>query len=220
MNVRATLGAIAIAGTLGLTASQANAVVVLETIGGTTVAGQGQFSSKAGATTIDFNSTPGNLTGGSLLTGSNLPTNVAPFGDATQYLAIGSSGPLSTTAALNFGSAQTYFGLYWGSIDSANTLTFLDASNNVVATVFGPSPGNGDQTAVGSKYVNFDFTGGTFQSVMFTTSAATFELDNVAIGSFVSSVPEASTWTMLMVGFFGVGFAAYRRKSRPAFRLA
>jgi choice-of-anchor C domain-containing protein len=37
-------------------------------------------------------------------------------------------------------------------------------------------------------------------------------LDNVA----VTAVPEASTWAMMILGFAGVGFMAYRRKSQPA----
>jgi hypothetical protein len=40
------------------------------------------------------------------------------------------------------------------------------------------------------------------------------------IGAPVSAVPEASTWAMMVVGFLGVGIVAYRRKNRPAFRLA
>ena len=31
-----------------------------------------------------------------------------------------------------------------------------------------------------------------------------------------SAVPEASTWTMMILGFAAVGFIAYRRKSKPA----
>jgi hypothetical protein len=34
-----------------------------------------------------------------------------------------------------------------------------------------------------------------------------------------SPVPELPTWAMMVVGFAGVGFLAYRRKSKPAFRL-
>ena len=32
----------------------------------------------------------------------------------------------------------------------------------------------------------------------------------------VGSVPEPSTWAMMLLGFAGVGFMAYRRKSKPA----
>jgi hypothetical protein len=34
----------------------------------------------------------------------------------------------------------------------------------------------------------------------------------------VTAVPEPSTWSLIILGFFGVGFLAYRRRS-PAFRL-
>jgi hypothetical protein len=34
------------------------------------------------------------------------------------------------------------------------------------------------------------------------------------------SVPEPSTWAMMILGFCGVGFMAYRKKSKPAFSLA
>jgi PEP-CTERM motif len=35
-------------------------------------------------------------------------------------------------------------------------------------------------------------------------------------GDTVSAVPEPSTWAMMILGFAGVGFMAYRRKSKPA----
>jgi hypothetical protein len=34
----------------------------------------------------------------------------------------------------------------------------------------------------------------------------------------VAAVPEPTTWAMTLLGFAGVGFMAYRRKSKPAFR--
>ncbi len=36
----------------------------------------------------------------------------------------------------------------------------------------------------------------------------------------VSAVPEPSTWAMMLLGFAGVGFVAYRRKSKPALMAA
>jgi hypothetical protein len=36
----------------------------------------------------------------------------------------------------------------------------------------------------------------------------------------VTAVPEPSTWAMMILGFMGVGFVAYRRKSNHSFRLA
>jgi hypothetical protein len=36
----------------------------------------------------------------------------------------------------------------------------------------------------------------------------------------VAAVPEPSTWAMLILGFAGIGFMAYRRKSKPALMAA
>ena len=53
-----------------------------------------------------------------------------------------------------------------------------------------------------------------------------FSIDSVALnesvqaafnGGVTSGVPEPSTWAMMLLGFAGVGFMAYRRKSKPAF---
>jgi hypothetical protein len=36
----------------------------------------------------------------------------------------------------------------------------------------------------------------------------------------VAAVPEPSTWAMMLLGFAGIGFMAYRRKSKPALMVA
>jgi hypothetical protein len=37
----------------------------------------------------------------------------------------------------------------------------------------------------------------------------------------ISAVPEASTWAMMILGFMGVGFMAYRRRDKgTGFRFA
>jgi PEP-CTERM motif len=36
----------------------------------------------------------------------------------------------------------------------------------------------------------------------------------------LAAVPEPSTWAMLIIGFAGIGFMAYRRKSKPALMAA
>jgi hypothetical protein len=44
-----------------------------------------------------------------------------------------------------------------------------------------------------------------------------FGIDGVSlVQQQVSAVPEPSTWAMMLLGFAGVGFIAYRRKSKPA----
>ena len=44
---------------------------------------------------------------------------------------------------------------------------------------------------------------------------------NEGVTTFASPVPEPSTWAMMIAGFFGLGFMAYRRKNQGlAFRVA
>jgi hypothetical protein len=40
------------------------------------------------------------------------------------------------------------------------------------------------------------------------------------VPSAASAVPEPFTWAMMILGFAGVGFMAYRRKNRTTFRFA
>jgi hypothetical protein len=42
-------------------------------------------------------------------------------------------------------------------------------------------------------------------------------IDDVTV---TTGVPEPSTWAMMILGFMGVGFMAYRRKDRSNFRFA
>ena len=112
-------------------------------------------------------------------------------------------------------SFANYIGLYWGSIDDYNNIliTYTDStSDSVNSNLYGLlSPHNGDQGLLGSKYVNI-FTDKAIASITFSSQQKAFEFDNVAI----AAVPEPSTWAMMILGFFGVGFLAYRRKSSGA----
>ena len=54
-----------------------------------------------------------------------------------------------------------------------------------------------------------------------TQSPGSSEYVTVSSSAVVAAVPEPSTWAMMILGFLGVGFMAYRRRqSTPAFRLA
>jgi PEP-CTERM motif len=157
----------------------------------------------------------------------------APFGDSTNYLTTGSTVFPGGTAVetLTFNSGYTKFGLYWGSIDSYNSISFL-SNNQVVGTFTGGSSGiavqpsgpDGNQTSGDTnRYVTFLFSGGaSFDEVKFSSTSAAFEIDDLTASnlSVTAPVPEPSTWAMMILGFMGVGFMAYRRKNRFAFRLA
>ena len=62
------------------------------------------------------------------------------------------------------------------------------------------------------------FTSATFSDGANDSNAFEFL---VGQANTVTSVPEPSTWAMLILGFAGVGFMAYRRKNQGAsFRFA
>lgn len=73
-------------------------------------------------------------------------------------------------------------------------------------------------TSSSTEYLTFDNS--TNDSKKNPTLLA-FELGStqgtIAVGApVVAAVPEPSTWAMMILGFCGVGFMAYRRKSKPA----
>lgn len=53
------------------------------------------------------------------------------------------------------------------------------------------------------------FSGLVFDQVVLASSGNSFEVDNISAG-----VPELSTWMMMLIGFAGLGLAAYRRSNR------
>jgi hypothetical protein len=98
-------------------------------------------------------------------------------------------------------------------------------SDNTVTSIFltpvgGSLPGSGSFVNPPSSF--------SFVLPSTTTYTLNFMVQNDAqnggnpsgLDVAVSAVPEPSTWAMMILGFFGVGFMAYRRKSPSAFRLA
>jgi len=65
----------------------------------------------------------------------------------------------------------------------------------------------------------FTFFGASGQ-LSFTDSGPSNQQGNLLDDVVLSAVPEPSTWAMMILGFFGVGFMAYRRKNQGSLRLA
>jgi hypothetical protein len=59
-----------------------------------------------------------------------------------------------------------------------------------------------------------------FDQLGFVYDGPGFEGGIGVINVAVASVPEASTWAMMVLGFAGVGFMAYRRKTKAALMTA
>jgi fibronectin-binding autotransporter adhesin len=183
--------------------------------------GFGNFSSAFPGSQFVAAGNAGVVNGSAGVTAAPYFSNSEPWQDQTNYLSIGASG----TETLTLGSSKNNaFGLYWGSVDTYNTLTFYNGGVKGTQVAFftgsdaGPNlKANGDQFTFGSNgYV--EITGlPNFDTVVFGSGTSNaFEFDNVSVGT----VPEPSTWAMMILGFTGIGFMAYRRKNRFAFRLA
>jgi hypothetical protein len=139
--------------------------------------------------------------------------------DTTPYLSV--FGGSTETITLNPGFVGQTFGLFIGSLDSYNSISFYDGSStpfktftgDQIASAFGLTA-NGGQTSLASN-ANVNFNVGPFTSVMLGSTTNSFEVDNVSIdysnGDLTGGVPEASTWVMMILGFLSVGLVGYRR---------
>jgi hypothetical protein len=62
---------------------------------------------------------------------------------------------------------------------------------------------------------------GSIDSLVQLDDTADFSFSGTVTSFSISAaVPEPSTWAMMILGFAGIGFMAYRRKSKPALMAA
>lgn len=172
---------------------------------------------------VDFDSPlPGGyaLSGDYTIGSGTTVSNAAPAGDTTNYLFTPSPPGRGGSATLTTFDLST-LSFYWGSIDSYNFVDVLGAGGTTLLTVGGAQipPANGNQ---GSPMTNgriyFTATGDeVITGIRLRSEGVAFEIDDVA-GTLAndgsgSTVPEPTTWAMLIAGFGLTGFAARRRRS-------
>jgi hypothetical protein len=177
-------------------------------------------ASASGMTTVDFDngSAPSSFTftgQSGVLTGSREFVYLQPANDSTPYGYVGPNGSITETLGAA-GVGVDYFGLYWGSGDQYNSLTFTDTQGNTIVYGGGGIPipeftkwqGNTD------SYVEFWDTGNNWVSVSYASTTAAFEFDNVTSG-MLTLAPEPASFALLAIGCVAFGAGALRRRKRP-----
>ena len=151
---------------------------------------------------------------------------------------------------INTGGPHTPFAFNLAGTESGVSATFLQPSGGTYTFgVFSLSTTDGGATPFGTFGISINSTAGNGSSNAYygdlkfdvTRTSGLSTDDFIANGSLayfaadltngtntgsqawesrVSAVPEPSTWAMMILGFAGVGFMAYRRKSKQALMAA
>jgi hypothetical protein len=196
------------------------------------------MSAVAAVFTEDFE---GGIHGTNSVPGWVLTGNVLVLNSADYVTFAGGTGSTGTGQFLSYGAGDVP--------DNGIALTSqaLAAGSYTLSFLYGTFSGNGSATQSLDIYINSVFAqtisssfsttvmAGVLQphSVGFSTaggpisiefrdnlSNSTFSIDGLLDNVAISTVPEPSTWAMMIIGFAGVGFMAYRRKSNTALSVA
>jgi hypothetical protein len=113
---------------------------------------------------------------------------------------------------------------HWGDTLSGTTVhltTLTGGQPNDLIVGLNPNQNNGFDNF--NPYINHT---GTFTlACMGCTTSSTISGVSISFGTEgfsvpATAVPEPSTWAMMLIGFAGVGFLAYRHRGQNRFRLA
>ena len=211
----------AIAGATMLPLSAANASLVLTAgnIGGITdqnVLFQNVTGDNTTSLTTDTNSNPANRV---TFTSNEALTGTSSAGQARIFDTAANGFNLLTWAMANsnLGFAANVFNI--------NDLTATLANITVVTNLQTMAFSNLAVSSSGNNFFSLQSGGGeVIQSVSIAAVNGLFaDVRQERLGdiqSITAAVPEPTTWAMMVIGFAGVGFMAYRRKGQGQFRLA
>jgi PEP-CTERM motif len=136
----------------------------------------------------------------------------------------GSTGIRFSFSAAALGHLPNYAGLVW--TDGSGTIVAegFDSLGNSLGTITGNhADGSSNGETAEDRFYGF-FNGSGISSIFISNGSGGIEVDHVQYGfgaDVTGGVPEPSTWAMMILGFAGVGFMAYRRKQNErALRLA
>ena len=129
---------------------------------------------------------------------------------ATNFTILRTDGGAFSLLSLD---AASYFTTLNSTLDIV--VTGYKESASVVSTTITSAPGGADVFHTYTLAGFDDLNSFTIAEVSNGINYAGFAVDNIT-----ADVPEPSTWAMMILGFAGIGFMAYRRSSKPAVRAA
>jgi hypothetical protein len=190
-----------------------------------------QASFSVSDTLINFNAVSNEAPVGSTYAGNGAVFSGALFG-------MTSSGDTSLFPSNGGGVIASNWKYYNGGLQGLSfTVDFSTLENRVgfylenwpnqtvVVTLFDGVINLGSLTLAQTASTDAEFRGvcdaTPFDRLVFTNSANSngfFAIDDLRFGA--SAVPEPSTWAMMILGFAGVGYMAYRRRNVASLRVA
>jgi hypothetical protein len=159
--------------------------------------------------TYTFGSQTATFSGGLILTNEQLQTT--DFSNVYATISVGSN-TLTNPLTITFSQPVSNFSVDISNAAAGDFEVFDNASHTDFFTL---------ATTGGSSHTTTFATAGTVISIQelthvgpFFPARFDFAIDNVMFDGPVvtGGVPEPSTWAMMILGFCGVGFMAYRRK--------
>jgi hypothetical protein len=144
-------------------------------------------------------------------------------GVATVSTVNGRNPPLLTTLEFDLSNVSVFNAFSFQALFDASA----GATTNITVTWYDQNgtPGTVDFLNVSTNGLTpslgiHSLDGETLSKLVIYDSEGFKQLKQFAFGGNVAPVPEASTWAMMLLGFAGVGFLAYRRRGQgPALRL-
>jgi hypothetical protein len=213
-----------LAGLLSLAAGSASADTIFVDLGassqdltlygtGAVASGIGGFTVGQGSSTFDGATSTFTMSGS--ITGGSTGYSSGTYSFITTYLGSNTPlpGPNAPTAQSNPSDTNEFF---YDSLAPSTTIT-LDLFGTPTGDHAIPLVVGGDfvtDTGFSFLYVSTNCTGVSVcdQNTVGLTPGATIFGPATISASFTTAVPEPSTWAMMILGFCGLGFMAYRRK--------
>ena len=158
--------------------------------------------------------------GGSWTTGNSVDLvksgeyNLTCAGGAGNCVDLSGSSPgsISKVLSLAAGTYQLSFDYTGNQLEGVGgswPLAGFTASVGSLVANIGPLANN---SSVFQTYSNWFTTDGSGVTLTFTQQGGNNFRGSILDNVLISAVPEPSTWAMMLLGFAGIGFMAYRRK--------